>query len=156
MCRWSWHWCSVELSGDTCYPAATYASGPQPSTGPGSHLPPLPSIVTVMLRGHCSTAPLHMVSQCCSGTCCSLITPSINQYLARAETKQRPDNKWDNQQWAAGYLWISILISRWRHVGSLRYRNICPARSSGHCNDMLDYAANYGLSRPVFVIIEME
>ena len=56
---------------------------------------------------HCSTAPmlpLHMVSQCCSGTCCSLITPSINQYLARAETKQRPDNKWDNQQWAAGYL----------------------------------------------------
>ena len=54
---------------------------------------------------HCSPLlPLHMVSQCCSGTCCSLITPSINQYLARAETKRRPDNKWDNQQWAAGYL----------------------------------------------------
>ena len=66
-----------------------------------------PLIVTMMLRGHCSTAPLlplHMVSQCCSGTCCSLITPSINQYLARAETKQSRDNKWDNQQWAAGYL----------------------------------------------------
>ena len=26
---------------------------------------------------------------------------------------------------------------------------------AGVCNDMLDYAANYGLSQPVFVIIEM-
>ena len=62
-CRWSWSWCSVELSGDTCYPAATYASGPQPSTGPGSHLPPpLPLIVTMMLRGHCTAPPAHGVA----------------------------------------------------------------------------------------------